>query len=71
MQLLIAVYHSLLLLPPGEMFASGGADKQVVLWNNDQLNGVLKYSLTDSVVGLEYNPVSQLLLSCTTGEVGE
>ncbi len=55
----------------GETFASGSADKQVVLWSNDELKGILKYSHSDPIQSLQYNPVSQLLLSCTTSEVGE
>ncbi len=64
-----------LCVPPhtytGETFASGSADKQVVLWSNDELKGILKYSHSDPIQSLQYNPVSQLLLSCTTSEVGE
>ncbi|XP_064399631.1 intraflagellar transport protein 122 homolog isoform X2 [Halichondria panicea] len=54
----------------GQTFASGSADKQVVLWSNDELKGILKYGHSDLIQSLQYNPVSQLLLSCTTSEVG-
>ena len=64
-----SVYH--LHTYTGQTFASGSADKQVVLWSNDELKGILKYGHSDPIQSLQYNPVSQLLLSCTTSEVGE
>ncbi len=68
---MLCKYFNCITFPSGQMFASGSADKQVVLWSNDSLTGVLKYGHSDSVVTVQYNPVSQLLLSCTAGEVGE
>ncbi|XP_065829391.1 intraflagellar transport protein 122 homolog [Oscarella lobularis] len=53
----------------GERFASGGADKSVIIWTS-QLDGILKYSHNDSVQSLAYNPTSQLLASCTNNDFG-
>ncbi|OQR67328.1 intraflagellar transport protein-like [Tropilaelaps mercedesae] len=53
----------------GQRFASGGADKMVIIWT-PQLEGILKYSHTDSLQCLAYNPVTHQLLSCSTGDFG-
>ncbi|KAB0796579.1 hypothetical protein PPYR_10640 [Photinus pyralis] len=47
----------------GEKFASGSADKTVIVWSN-KLLGLLKYSHSDAVQCLSYNPVSNQLASC-------
>jgi intraflagellar transport protein 122 len=52
----------------GEMFASGGADKTVILWGNN-LEGMLKYMHTDAVQCLAFNPVTHHLLSCAVTEL--
>ena len=51
-------------------FASGGADKVVIIWTSDPPDGRLKYTHSDSVQCISYNPVSQQLVSCTATEVG-
>eukprot|EP01137_Pigoraptor_chileana_P031284 Opistho-2@18911 len=53
----------------GKRFASGGADKTVIIWTN-KLEGILKYSHNDSVQCLAYNPVSHVLASCTATDFG-
>ncbi|KAI8925767.1 hypothetical protein BC831DRAFT_459392 [Entophlyctis helioformis] len=53
----------------GNGFASGGADKQVIIWNA-KWEGVLKYSHGDSIQSLSQNPVTGLVLSCTCSDFG-
>ncbi|XP_003739464.1 intraflagellar transport protein 122 homolog [Galendromus occidentalis] len=53
----------------GQRFASGGADKMVIIWT-PQLEGILKYSHTDSLQCLAHNPVTHQLLSCASGDFG-
>ena len=54
----------------GSRFASGGADKTVIIWDAESKEGVLKYTHNDSIQCLAYCPVSQLLLSCTSSDIG-
>ena len=54
----------------GSRFASGGADKTVIIWDAESMEGVLKYTHNDSIQCLAYSPVSQLLLSCTSSDIG-
>jgi len=53
----------------GKRFASGSADKSVIIWTN-KLEGILKYTHNDSIQCLAYNPVSQALASCTNSDFG-
>jgi intraflagellar transport protein 122 len=53
----------------GKRFASGGADKTVILWRN-QNEGFLKYTHADSIQALAFNPSSQQLVSATESEFG-
>jgi len=53
----------------GKKFASGGADKQVIIWT-DKAEGRLKYHHTDSIQCLAYNPVTQQLASGTASDFG-
>eukprot|EP00002_Diphylleia_rotans_P020025 TRINITY_DN3881_c0_g1_i2.p1 TRINITY_DN3881_c0_g1~~TRINITY_DN3881_c0_g1_i2.p1 ORF type:complete len:1192 (+),score=258.09 TRINITY_DN3881_c0_g1_i2:235-3810(+) len=53
----------------GKRFASGGADKTVIIWTN-KLEGILKYSHNDSIQCLAYNPVTAQLASCTATDFG-
>ena len=55
----------------GLNFASGGADKVVIIWTSDPPDGRLKYTHSDSVQCISFNPVSQQLVSCTATEVGK
>ena len=44
----------------GKRFASGGADKTIIIWTS-KCEGILKYSHTESIQCLAYNPVTQQL----------
>ncbi|KAF5280569.1 hypothetical protein FQR65_LT00320 [Abscondita terminalis] len=51
----------------GQRFASGSADKTVIVWTN-KLLGQLKYSHSDAVQCLAFNPVSHQLASCAISD---
>jgi intraflagellar transport protein 122 len=53
----------------GKRFASGGADKTVIIWTSNA-EGVLKYTHTESVQRVVYNPSLPMLASCTGCDVG-
>ncbi|PIC32819.1 hypothetical protein B9Z55_013017 [Caenorhabditis nigoni] len=53
----------------GELFASGGADKLVILWN-EKHEGTLRYSHTDIIQCMVFNPCNQILLTCALNEFG-
>ena len=53
----------------GKRFASGGADKCVIIWTS-KLEGILKYSHNDAVQALAYNPVTHQLASCALADFG-
>ncbi|KAJ1564634.1 hypothetical protein HK096_007006, partial [Nowakowskiella sp. JEL0078] len=53
----------------GKRFASGGADKQVIIWS-DKLEGILKYSHNDSIQVVTHNPVTGAVLSCAISDFG-
>ena len=53
----------------GKRFASGGADKCVIIWTS-KLEGILKYSHNDSILCLAYNPISHQLASCAHSDFG-
>ncbi|KIH54409.1 WD domain, G-beta repeat protein [Ancylostoma duodenale] len=53
----------------GETFASGSADRSVILWT-EQHEGTLKYSHSDAIQCLAFSPVTSLLLSCAMGDFG-
>lgn len=53
----------------GKKFASGGADKQVIIWTH-KAEGILKYNHNESIQCLSYNPVTQQLASGTASDLG-
>ncbi|KAL0479772.1 intraflagellar transport protein [Acrasis kona] len=53
----------------GTRFASGGADKFVIIWSNEG-EGKLKYSHNEAIQCLAYNPNSHHLVSCATSDFG-
>ncbi|XP_050423327.1 intraflagellar transport protein 122 homolog [Adelges cooleyi] len=53
----------------GKLFASGGADKTVILWSY-KFEPVGKYNHNDTVQCMSFNPVNHNLLSCSTFEFG-
>ncbi|XP_042911227.1 intraflagellar transport protein 122 homolog [Parasteatoda tepidariorum] len=63
------VVYSVCFSKDGQRFASGGADKQVIIWTS-KLEGILRYSHHDAVQSLSYNPVSDQLASCACTDFG-
>ncbi len=53
----------------GTRFATGGLDKMVIIWNN-KLEGILKYSHSDSIQALKFNSITNQLISCSTVDFG-
>lgn len=53
----------------GKRFASGGADKSVIIWTS-KAEGILRYSHNDAVQSLAYNPVTGQLASMTVSDFG-
>ncbi|KAI8805829.1 WD40-repeat-containing domain protein [Cladochytrium replicatum] len=53
----------------GKRFATGGADKQVIIWNA-KLEGILKYSHNESIQSVSHNPVTGQVLSCSMSDFG-
>ncbi|KAK9811224.1 hypothetical protein WJX72_000251 [[Myrmecia] bisecta] len=53
----------------GKRFASGGADKTVIIWTH-KAEGILKYTHNDAIQALAYNPVSHQLASATATDFG-
>lgn len=53
----------------GGGFASGGADKQVIIWSN-VFQGILKYSHTDTIQSISQNQITGVVLTCTGSDFG-
>ncbi|XP_045509536.1 intraflagellar transport protein 122 homolog [Colias croceus] len=51
----------------GKKFASGSADKNVIIWNS-KMEGILKYSHSEAIQCLAYNPVTYHLASCALSD---
>ncbi|KAJ1445177.1 hypothetical protein M885DRAFT_550763 [Pelagophyceae sp. CCMP2097] len=53
----------------GQRFASGGADKTVIIWNHKG-DGILKFTHNESIQVVAYNPTTEQLASCTATDFG-
>lgn len=53
----------------GSRFASGGADKTVIIWSNGG-QGLLKFTHSSPIQALAYNPVTQQLASASQNDFG-
>ena len=53
----------------GLRFASGGADKTVIIWNHKG-DGILKFTHNESIQIVCYNPTTEQLASCTATDMG-
>lgn len=53
----------------GKKFASGGMDKTVIVWSS-KMEGTLKYTHSESIQKVQFNPVSGQLLSCGLMDFG-
>ena len=53
----------------GRRFASGGADKAVIVWTS-RGEGVLRYAHGDAIQTLAYNPATHQLASGTASDLG-
>lgn len=53
----------------GKRIASGGADKTTIIWNEEG-KGILKFTHSDSVQIVAYNPVEDILASCSSSDFG-
>ncbi|CAM9623274.1 unnamed protein product [Phaeothamnion confervicola] len=53
----------------GKRFASGGADRTVIIWNS-KAEGMLKYTHNDSVQRVTHDPSTGVLASCTGLDFG-
>ncbi|KAM5279663.1 intraflagellar transport protein 122 homolog [Ctenodactylus gundi] len=53
----------------GKRFASGSADRSVIIWTS-KLEGILKYTHSDSIQCVSYNPITHQLASCSSSEFG-
>lgn len=52
----------------GKKFASGSADKSVIVWTS-KLDGILKYSHSEAVQCMQFNPITHQLVSCSSSEL--
>ena len=50
---------------------SGGADKQVIIWEGQPYEGKLKYPHSDSIQKVAYSPVALQVLSCSASDIGQ
>ncbi|XP_075990951.1 intraflagellar transport protein Oseg1 [Anticarsia gemmatalis] len=59
--------HAVAYCGDGKKFASGSADKNVIIWTS-KMEGVLKYSHSEPIQCLAYNPVTLHLASCALSD---
>lgn len=53
----------------GKRFASGSVDRQVIIWDY-LFNGLLKFTHSDGIRCMHFNPVTNHLASCTSRDFG-
>ena len=53
----------------GKRFASAGADKQVIIWN-EKFEGILKFSHHEPVVAVSHSPTAGTVVSCSHSDFG-
>lgn len=61
--------HCLSFTHDGTRFASGGADKSVIIWSASG-QGLLKFTHSSTIQALAYNPVTQQLASASQKDFG-
>lgn len=54
----------------GEFFASGSLDKSIIIWKSNNLNGLVKFSHSDAIKCVSFNPVTHHLVSVTSRDFG-
>eukprot|EP00055_Hartaetosiga_balthica_P003201 m.6880 g.6880 ORF g.6880 m.6880 type:complete len:1213 (-) comp2669_c0_seq1:190-3828(-) len=54
----------------GVYFASGGADKTVIIWKSNSWTGKLKYNHNDAIQSVAFNPINNILVSCSVTDFG-
>ncbi|XP_072931134.1 intraflagellar transport protein 122 homolog [Epargyreus clarus] len=59
--------HAVAYCGDGKKFASGSADKNVIIWTS-KMEGVLKYSHSEAIQCLAYNPITYHLVSCALSD---
>nr|XP_032527265.1 intraflagellar transport protein 122 homolog isoform X2 [Danaus plexippus plexippus] len=59
--------HTVAYCSDGKKFASGSADKNVIIWTS-KMEGVLKYSHSEAIQCVAYNPVTYHLASCALSD---
>ncbi|XP_037299946.1 intraflagellar transport protein 122 homolog isoform X2 [Manduca sexta] len=59
--------HAVSYCGDGKKFASGSADKNVIIWTS-KMEGILKYSHSESIQCIAYNPVTFHLASCAVSD---
>lgn len=55
--------------PDGKRFASGGADRQVIVWHSG-MEGIVKYQHAEPIQAITHNPLTNHVTSVTSGEFG-
>ncbi|KAL4226474.1 hypothetical protein ACF0H5_014457 [Mactra antiquata] len=61
--------HCVCYAKDGKRFASGSADKSVIVWTS-KLEGILKYTHNDAIQCMAYNPITHALASCAVTDFG-
>src|SRR5207237_523355 len=54
----------------GDLFATGGADKSVILWNGNPGSPTLRFPHRDALVAVAFSPTAPLLLSVSESDFG-